>query len=188
MHKCIYHYILNSQIWKHGFLRFNFSDIHLKIMQVRAAGAMGYVVMYSLLIRENILALVIIHPLYDLIWKQNQLIPIFIWINQDSIVDHNKYSCLGNIHPIILRLLGNPIHGCNICHFWHIGSSYYSSFVTNLRFFQKEGTNVWDHPLENGYGFLPSKTYVHLTFKLYRPSWTFFLHIYALAFISICPS
>ncbi|XP_024995207.1 uncharacterized protein LOC112528415 isoform X2 [Cynara cardunculus var. scolymus] len=63
---------------------------------VRAAGAMGYVVMYSFLIRENILAL------------------------HAFLVDHYKHSCLSHIYPLIIRLFGNSFDGCNICHFWDL--------------------------------------------------------------------
>ncbi|KAL8229026.1 hypothetical protein R6Q57_013926 [Mikania cordata] len=45
-----------GSLWRYA-ARSSFRDTHLKIMQVRAAGAMGYVLMYSFLIRENILAL-----------------------------------------------------------------------------------------------------------------------------------
>nr|GEU30623.1 hypothetical protein [Tanacetum cinerariifolium] len=43
--------------------------LNYETMQVRAVGAVGYLIMYSFLIRENILALVTSHPLYiDLLW------------------------------------------------------------------------------------------------------------------------
>ncbi|KAL8248612.1 hypothetical protein R6Q59_005480 [Mikania micrantha] len=92
---------------------------------VRAAGAMGYVLMYSFLIRENILALVILHSFISVdFFGTAEKLAYFniILIDQDFLVDHHKHSCLCYIYPIILRLLGNPVHGYYICHFWDIAS------------------------------------------------------------------
>lgn len=70
---------------------------HLLNMQVRAMGAMGYVLISSFLIRENILALVIgylcnseilLHPVPGTQWQKFFLL----------LVDHPECSCIYHLH------------------------------------------------------------------------------------------